>query len=195
MLERINAIFNGTPIAVLADYLDERKHPDAPTIRYLEDPIAVVRNLLGNGLPVVGALSLPIENRLKLEFVLQPFLHSEPNYCRLACDFAEHVLPNFEDWNSCDLRPRNAIELSRCRLHRVVTDTDRDEAWRGAGFAAGSASSAGNHCAGHAAWAAQAAIGRVCDAQKASRNARLSAGDHETEWQLRQIQRILHDGE
>ena len=41
----------------------------------------------------------------------------------LACDFAEHVLPIFEAKRPDDLRPRQAIEVSR-RFARVQADRD-----------------------------------------------------------------------
>jgi hypothetical protein len=93
----------------------------------------------------------------------------------LTCDFAEHVLPIFEEQHPNDKRPREAIAVARRFANGEATRAElaaaRAAAWDAARVAARVAARAAWDAAGDAAWAA--------------------AGDAEREWQARHTAEVL----
>lgn len=193
LLELVASVVSCATSDALADYLDAQQHPDAPVLRHVKDPIEIVRTLLGNGLTIIDTLSLPFNSRTKIDLVLHRPLYSEDIYCQLACDFAEHVLPIFEDWNPHDQRPRFAIELSRRWQSGGVSDRELYDACHATKYSAIDAKRSGNSAAARAANAAGAASDDGGDALDASYYGQLSGGESELDWQVEQIERVLRE--
>jgi hypothetical protein len=193
LLHLVDSVVSGGHVSLLADYLDERQHPEAPVIRHLTDPTEVVRLLLGKGLTILDTLSLPLPSRAKLELVLHRQLYSNAVYSQLACDFAERVLPRFEKWNAHDGRPRYAIEFSRRWQSGGVSDVELYDACHATMCSARDAQRAGHAAAGYAANAAGAASDDGGDALDASYYAQLSGGEAELDWQTERIRRVLQE--
>ena len=166
-------------------------HFDAPLLRHVNSPEDLVSRLLGNGLSVEDVLFLPFESRTILRLVLYHGYFSETTYGQLACDFAEHVLKNFETWNPNDLRPRNAIELSRQWHLGGVSEGELFDACHATKYSAKSARRAGHSSAASAANAAGAASDDGGNAMDASHFANLSGGDSELDWQVERIKTTL----
>jgi hypothetical protein len=116
----------------------------------------------------------------------------------LAADWAEHVLPIFENTHQKDKRPRRAIEAARDfvagKIDRAVLEKAREAASEAAWAAQAAAWAAG---ATWAAWAAQAASAQAATtaAKAAAWNASSNIGSAEwqqarvieTAWQVRRF--------
>jgi hypothetical protein len=108
----------------------------------------------------------------------------------IAADFAERVLPLFEDQYPDDDRPRKAIDAARAYARGEITkeqidaagDAARDAAWAAAGAGAGDA-------ARDAAWSAAGAGAAAGDA--AGGAAREAAWDAEQAWQQQRIDEVV----
>jgi hypothetical protein len=104
----------------------------------------------------------------------------------LACDFAEHVLPIYEQFFLEDDRPRRAIAVRRRWIRAQTGDEDWYAAWRAAGEAARATSQMKTQPGGFnrdatafAAWASCGGCARACGDDAASRAAayaRFAAG-------------------
>lgn len=94
----------------------------------------------------------------------------------IAADFAERVLPLFEDYYPDDDRPRKAIEAARAFVRGEITKEQLDAA----GAAAWAAARA-------AAWAAAGAAAR--DAARDAAGA--AAWDAERAWQQQRIDEVV----
>ncbi len=193
LLKLVASVVSGAPSDALCDYLDHHRHSDAPILRHAKDSLEIVRTLLGNGLTVLDTLSLAFDSGTKLELVLHSSFYDDETYGRLACDFAEHVLPHFEEWNPHDLRPRYAIELSRRWRMGGVSDRELHDACHATMGSSNDAKRAENIAAARAANAAGAASDDGGDAIDASYYAQLSGGDAEFDWQVEQIERTLRE--
>lgn len=111
-------------------------------------------------------IPIPHENRLWLVYLLT----DEKILRELACDFAEAVLPIYEQKFPKDMRPRNAVEVARRWIEGKATDDEL----KTAGDAAMAAAKATGEPEGDVAWAASwAASGKTAwvAVQAAERNA------------------------
>ena len=118
---------SGSSIA-LADYLETEKHSEASEIRFLENPLQVLRRLAQHLSKPAVIFSLPISQQEQLEVALLHTRLDDSLLFTIACDFANHVLPVFEAWNENDKRLENLIETMRDWINHNCKDDQLREA-------------------------------------------------------------------
>ncbi len=106
----------------LADYLDQEGHPDASLVRALADPMLAIQKVGRDIVDVSMILRLDIEPVMKRSIALQHCGLTNDILFDLGCDFADHALPVFENWNAHDLRPRESILAMRQWIQKAITD-------------------------------------------------------------------------
>ena len=112
----------------------------------------------------------------------------------IAADFAERVLPIFEDHYPDDDRPRKSIEAARAYWRGEITKEQLSAAGSAAWSAAGAAARATTTTAAAAATAAAsaAALGATWSAAaSAARAAAGAAGYAERAWQQQRINEVV----
>ena len=198
--EMICEMFRSGSPAVVADYLERQNHSAAPVVQCLESPIEALRFLAGE-FPISNVLfQLPLPKLEKLDIFIRQVLHDDGDLFSIACDFAEHVLPIYENWNELDPRPRTLMVMMR----RWIEGTANDKKLRD------SRAELMNYrsqqklnripdaprlavrtvlCSSNPwAWAKHCTA-EYCAANTAER-ARCSAGKHEIDWQLEHAERV-----
>jgi hypothetical protein len=117
-----------------------------------EYTLSRVRELWGDRERCTAAdiLRMDIPAKDRLWAVLREEFLPKRLLARAACDFAEHVLPIYEERYPDDNAPRHCIEVKRRHIGGKATD---EELW-GAMTAADAAAAAAYHAAYHAARAA-----------------------------------------
>ena len=108
----VEMFVTGTP-SVLADHLDSNQHPAATEVRYLTNPLKALHYCAKYVGEPLFIFDLPIDENEKLNIVLRHTKLDDLLLFNLACDYAEHVLPIFEEWNSNDNRPSILIDSMR----------------------------------------------------------------------------------
>ncbi|MEM1069216.1 MAG: putative immunity protein [Planctomycetota bacterium] len=192
----LRSMFEFDSTSVVADYLDGVSDFDAQVIRCMSDPIEVVRYLASELDAPEIILDLPFDRVDRLNMSLLHTSVDDQTLFSLACEFAEHVLRVYEEWNDSDARPREVLEcmrdwlagsssdasLRKCR-HRLFS---RPASYAIARIPAApqAALEAIRHATNPWAWARHCAAPFA--AHNSSMNARRAAADDETElsWQI-----------
>jgi hypothetical protein len=149
--------------------------------------LSLVRNLWGDRerCTATDILRMDIPAKDRLWAVLREEFLSEKTLQIAACDFAEHVLPVYENRYSDNNAPRHCIEVKRRHIEGEATDK---ELW-GAMTAAAAAAAAAYHAAYHAARAAY----HAARAASAADAAACAAADYsaECEWQVAHLLEMI----
>jgi len=192
--ELVRQVIGGDDSAVLADYLEDRNHPEASVIRALTSPAEIVCTLLGECISPTLIFELPISEIEKLDLVLRQASLDDAVLFELGCDFAEHVLPIFEAWNEFDTRPHDALETMRRWIYGRASDDElrnahREIKYSGTDSSAGYAMWAAMTATNPWAWAKHCVAGWI--AFDTAERARRAAGEQEMKWQLERCASVL----
>jgi hypothetical protein len=120
--EAIRSMFETGSTSVVADHLDTLGDSSAPVVRSMSAPTEALR-FLAPELDNIGIVfDLPVKDLDKLDIALRHSATEDHVLFTLACDFATHVLPIYEEWNEFDTRPSELLQSMRDWINGTNSD-------------------------------------------------------------------------